>query len=167
MLSKNGVLKNFVLVTEKHLCWRLFLIKLQTFRLLQLMYNFKFDCLGKYTAVVDLDCIICIMIHCFKEQKRKYLAFQSSLPKKYRNLPRESLRYHGNFRETIKTHINIGNEIEKLLANLRIAFGFFYKQLMSGFSPESCWYFQGFRSSKLLNGCLVDWPSNLCLRGMQ
>ena len=95
------------------------------------------------------------MIHCFKEQKRKYLAFQSSLPKKYRNLPRESLRYHGNFRETIKTHMNIGNEIEKLLANLRIAFSFFYKQLMSGFSPESCWYFQGFRSSKLLNGCLV------------
>ena len=116
------------------------------------------------------------MIHCFKEQKRKYLAFQSSLPKKYfhfspkiigRNLPRESLRYHGNFRETIKTHMNIGNEIEKLLVNLRIAFSFFYKQLMSGFSPESCWYCQGFRSSKLLNGCLVDWPSNLCLRGMQ
>ena len=31
----------------------------------------------------------------------------------------------------------------------------FYKQLGSGLSPESCLYFQGFRGSKLLNGCLV------------
>ena len=28
---------------------------------------------------------------------------------------------------------------------------FFNKQLGSGISPESCLYFQGFRSSKLLN----------------
>ena len=34
-------------------------------------------------------------------------------------------------------------------------------------SPESCLYFQGFRDSKLLNGCLVVWPSNLRLQGMQ
>ena len=32
---------------------------------------------------------------------------------------------------------------------------FFNKQLGSGFSPENCLYFQGFRDSKLLNGCLV------------
>ena len=31
----------------------------------------------------------------------------------------------------------------------------FYKQLGSGLRPQSCLYFQGFRSSKLLNGCLV------------
>ena len=31
----------------------------------------------------------------------------------------------------------------------------FYKQLGSGLSTQSCLYFQGFRGSKLLNGCLV------------
>ena len=31
----------------------------------------------------------------------------------------------------------------------------FYKQLRSGLSPESCLHFQGFRSSKLHNGCLA------------
>ena len=31
----------------------------------------------------------------------------------------------------------------------------FYKQLESGLSTQSCLYFQGFRGSKLLNGCLV------------
>ena len=44
---------------------------------------------------------------------------------------------------------------------------FFYKQLGSGLSPQSCLYFQGFWVSKLLNGCLVVLPSNLCLRGLQ
>ena len=44
---------------------------------------------------------------------------------------------------------------------------FFYKQLWSGLSPQSCLYFQGFRDSKLLNVWLVFWPSNLCLQGMQ
>ena len=32
---------------------------------------------------------------------------------------------------------------------------FFYKQLGSGLSPQSCSYFQVFWGSKLLNGCLV------------
>ena len=36
---------------------------------------------------------------------------------------------------------------------------FYYKQLRSRLSPHSCLYFQGFRDSKLLNGCLVVWPS--------
>ena len=44
---------------------------------------------------------------------------------------------------------------------------FFYKQLESGLSPESCLYSQGVRGSKLLNLCLVVWPSNLCLRVME
>ena len=44
---------------------------------------------------------------------------------------------------------------------------FFYKQLRSGLSLKSCFYFQGFWGSKLLNGCFVVWPSNLCLRGIQ
>ena len=35
---------------------------------------------------------------------------------------------------------------------------FFYKQLESGLSPESCLYFHGFRGSKSLNDCLVVWP---------
>ena len=43
---------------------------------------------------------------------------------------------------------------------------FFYKQLGSGLSPQSCLYFEGFGDSKLLNGCLVVWTSNLCLRGI-
>ena len=34
---------------------------------------------------------------------------------------------------------------------------FFYKQLRSGLSLKSCFYFQGFWGSKLLNGCLVFW----------
>ena len=38
---------------------------------------------------------------------------------------------------------------------------FFYKQLESDLSPESGLYFEGFRGSKLLNGCLVVWPSNI------
>ena len=41
---------------------------------------------------------------------------------------------------------------------------FFYKQLGSGLSPKGCLYFQGFWGSKLLNGCLVVWPNNLCLQ---
>ena len=36
------------------------------------------------------------------------------------------------------------------------------KQLGSGLSPQICLYFQGFWGSKLLNGCLVVSPSNLC-----
>ena len=43
----------------------------------------------------------------------------------------------------------------------------FFKQLGSVLSPQSCVYFQSFRSSKLFNGCLVVWPSNLCLHGIQ
>ena len=37
----------------------------------------------------------------------------------------------------------------------------FYKQLVSGLSLQNCLYFQGFRGSKLLNGCWVVWLSNL------
>ena len=33
-------------------------------------------------------------------------------------------------------------------------------RVASGVNPWSCLYFQGFRGSKLLNGCLVVWPSN-------
>ena len=44
------------------------------------------------------------------------------------------------------------------------AYTFSYKQLGSGLSPQSCLYLQGFWGPKLLNGCLVVWPSNLCLR---
>ena len=32
---------------------------------------------------------------------------------------------------------------------------FFYKQLKSGRSPQSCLYFQDFQGSKLLNGCVL------------
>ena len=49
---------------------------------------------------------------------------------------------------------------------LRIKY-IFYKQLGSGLSRQSCLYFQGFRGSKLLNGCLAVWTSNLCLPGIQ
>ena len=38
---------------------------------------------------------------------------------------------------------------------------YFFKQLWSELSPESCLYFQGFRGSKLLNGFLLVWQSNL------
>ena len=44
---------------------------------------------------------------------------------------------------------------------------FFHQQLGRGLSPQSCLYFQGFGGSKLLNSCLVVWPSNLCLRGIR
>ena len=37
MFLKIGVLKNFVIFTGKHLCWILFLIKLQAFRLVTLL----------------------------------------------------------------------------------------------------------------------------------
>ena len=43
----------------------------------------------------------------------------------------------------------------------------FYKQLGSGLSPQSCLYFQGLPGSKLINGCVVVWTSNLCLREIQ
>ena len=39
---------------------------------------------------------------------------------------------------------------------------FFYKQLGSDLNSQSCLYFQRFRGSELLNGCLIIWPSNLC-----
>ena len=38
---------------------------------------------------------------------------------------------------------------------------FFYKRLGSDLCPQSCLYFQSFRDSRLLNGCLVVSPSNL------
>ena len=41
---------------------------------------------------------------------------------------------------------------------------FFYKQLGSGLSPQSCLFFQVAWGLKLLNGCLLVWPSNLCLQ---
>ena len=37
---------------------------------------------------------------------------------------------------------------------------FFCKQFGSDLSPQSWLYFQGFCDLKLLNGCLVVWPSN-------
>ena len=37
----------------------------------------------------------------------------------------------------------------------------------SGLSPQNCLYFQGFRGSKLVNGCLVVSPSKPCLRRIQ
>ena len=43
----------------------------------------------------------------------------------------------------------------------------FYTQLGSARIPQSCLFFQDFRGSKLLNGCLIVWPSNLCLLGIQ
>ena len=39
---------------------------------------------------------------------------------------------------------------------------FFYKQLESGISPQSCSYLQSSWCAKLINCCLVVWPSNLC-----
>ena len=42
----------------------------------------------------------------------------------------------------------------------------FCKQLDSGFSPESCLYFQDFWASKLLNECLVVWPIHQYLQGI-
>ena len=36
-----------------------------------------------------------------------------------------------------------------------ITLNFFNKQLGSGLNPQSCLHVQGFRGSKLLNGCLV------------
>ena len=44
---------------------------------------------------------------------------------------------------------------------------FVYKQVGSGPSPQSCLYFQGFWGSKLFNGCLVVWPSHICLGEIQ
>ena len=44
---------------------------------------------------------------------------------------------------------------------------FFNKQLDSGLSPQSCLHFQVFWDLKLLNGCLVVRPSNLCVREIQ
>ena len=41
---------------------------------------------------------------------------------------------------------------------------FLYKQLGSGFSPQSCLCFQGFWRSKLLNGCLVVTKSKVSTR---
>ena len=38
---------------------------------------------------------------------------------------------------------------------LLLKYSFFHKQQGSGLSPQSWLYFQGFWSSKLLNGCLV------------
>ena len=43
---------------------------------------------------------------------------------------------------------------------------FLYKQLGLGHRPQRCLYFRRFWGSKLLNGCLVVWPSTLCLQGM-
>ena len=43
----------------------------------------------------------------------------------------------------------------------------YYKHLGSYLSPQSCLHFQCFWDSKLLNGCLVVWLSNLCLRRIQ
>ena len=47
---KNGVLKNFANFTEKHLCWSLFLIKLQAVNL-QVLY--------KKTPTQGLSCEVC------------------------------------------------------------------------------------------------------------
>ena len=44
---------------------------------------------------------------------------------------------------------------------------FFYKQLGSDLSLQSCMRFSGFGGSTLLSSCLVVCPSNLCLRGIQ
>ena len=41
---------------------------------------------------------------------------------------------------------------------------FFLQELGSGLIPQSCLYFEVVWDSKLLNGCLVVWPSNLCLQ---
>ena len=52
-----------------------------------------------------------------------------------------------------KCLINSSLNKENLNSLLDKQLPFFYKQLGSGLSPESCWYFQGFWGSKLLNVC--------------
>ena len=44
---------------------------------------------------------------------------------------------------------------------------YFCIQLGSGFSLQSCLYFQGFWCLKLFNGSLVIWQNKLCLRERQ
>ena len=39
----------------------------------------------------------------------------------------------------------------------------FYKHLELGLSSQNCLYFQGFWGPKLLNGCLVVWPTQRAL----
>ena len=58
MFFKIGVLKNFTIFTGKHLCWSLFLIKLQAFRLFSCEYckivflqNTSGGCFCKYTVL--------------------------------------------------------------------------------------------------------------------
>ena len=43
----------------------------------------------------------------------------------------------------------------QLIIITAVNYTFFYKQLGSGRSPQSCLYFQDFQGSKLLNSCLA------------
>ena len=61
-----------------------------------------------------------------------------------------------------KTSSNIGHNpsLSKVRASFTLHY-FLKKELKSGLSLKS------FRGSKLLNGCLVVWQSDLCMDGIQ
>ena len=79
----------------------------------------------------------------------------------------EHMEYdHGKLKDGLPLIYQIFDNIDYVLF-LSITLILPYKQLESGLSPQSCLYFPGFWGSKLLNGCLVVRPSNLCLQGIQ
>ena len=47
------------------------------------------------------------------------------------------------------------NDACDLQSQIFVTLHIFCKHLAPGLSPEICLYFQGFRGSKFLNGCLV------------
>ena len=51
----------------------------------------------------------------------------------------------------------------KLLETIQ---SFFYKQLGSGLSHQSCLYFQVLGGLELFDGCLIVWTVKLCLQGI-
>ena len=79
----------------------------------------------------------------------------------------EHMEYdHGKLKDGLPLIYQIFDNIDYVLF-LSITLILPYKQLESGLRPKSCLYFPGFWGSKLLNGCLVVRPSNLCLQGIQ
>ena len=156
--------KNLPKFTEKHLCWSLFLIKLEFYRQSSegaLSKNVPKN-LPKFTEKHLCWSLFLIKLEfsgsatLLKKTLRQVLSCE--IWKIFKSNYFEEHLWTTGSKLSLKRDTNTGVFLWVLWIT-----PLFYKQLGSGLSPQSCLYFQGF----LLNGCLVVWQSNICLQGIQ
>ena len=132
MFCKKGVIEDFAKFTEKHLCWSLFLIKLQaehwlsiSIALIRLMFPWK---------IFLYMLFFLIFAFCTHDYYVKFIIEQGSL------MPLMNRKFSGVSKK-YKMETLDRNQLNLIILVTLI----FYKQLGSDPSAQSCLYLQGFQ----------------------